>query len=284
MVTSVQYSPRAAQALGYLNAGRNDVEIFVEDTAAPNLWVNFLKKYFPKNIKLESVNTFGSRKNVLAACKSDQSADGRRKLYIVDGDLDLLTGKPKPNLRHLYRLRSYCIENYLIDTETVAGAVTSVDPVNPSMAVRQVFDFGGWLDQNERLLYQLFVCYAVVYELRVMVNTVDYSVFRLIDKNKQQNNLCRRKVAVRVIGLYRYIRKHRGEKCTRRAYEKVVKNAKRLGAKRFVSAKGYIVPLIFQIVKTNFNVRMNRRQFSVLLAANAPHSADGYLKRRCQTL
>ena len=47
MSTSVVYPARAAQALGLLKRRHNDVEIFVEDSGAPNMWVKLLQSYLP---------------------------------------------------------------------------------------------------------------------------------------------------------------------------------------------------------------------------------------------
>ena len=90
MSTSVVYPAKSAPAIGYLKRSSNDVEIFVEDTANPNMWVKLLKKYLPSSIRLNSVTPLGGRKNVLDACKEDQAIDDRKKLYIIDGDLDLI--------------------------------------------------------------------------------------------------------------------------------------------------------------------------------------------------
>ena len=130
MTTSVRYPPSAARALGLLTSHNNDIEIYVEDTSTPNLWVKLLRKYLPPNIRLNDVNVLGSRVTVIQACKLDQQLDGRKKLYIIDGDLELLIGKHRPRLRHLYRLRGYCVENYLMHEDALVSAVTTLrDPL-----------------------------------------------------------------------------------------------------------------------------------------------------------
>lgn len=101
MNTSATYPPRAAKALGHLKANNNDIEIFVEDKSSPNLWLKLIRKYLPRDIRLSSVTVLGCRDNVIRACRADQIWDNRKKLYIIDGDLDLLQGRRKPRLRHL---------------------------------------------------------------------------------------------------------------------------------------------------------------------------------------
>ena len=281
MVTTARYSARAARALGYLNANRNEVEIYVEDTSAPNLWLKLLKNYFPNHVQLESVNLLGSRTMVVEACRADQERDGRKKLYIIDGDLDLLIGKEKPRLRYLYRLRGYCVENYLLSNEAMAAAVTSVDALAPMRSARQMIDLEGWIARNGNLLVGLFICYAVVYELRAEMGTVSYSVHRLIDQGSRQYDLCARKVGARVFELYKAVREKKGKAETRAAVDKARTNAAKLGAKRLVSAKDYIIPVLFELVRANFKVGVSRRSFQVLVAANVKDMSDGYLKKRC---
>jgi hypothetical protein len=114
-----KYSPRAAKALAFLKRHYNDVDIFVEDTGNHNMWLLFLRKMLPSSVHLESVNALGGRDRVIEACRLDQSDTGRRKLYIIDGDFDLLLGRKKPRLRFLHRLKAYCIENLLITEKAI---------------------------------------------------------------------------------------------------------------------------------------------------------------------
>ncbi|RYZ85595.1 MAG: DUF4435 domain-containing protein, partial [Proteobacteria bacterium] len=114
----VRYSPRAAKALSYLKRPYNDIDIFVEDTCNHNMWLEMLRNILPPTVKITSVNQMGGRSAVVESCKLDQENDGRRKLYIIDGDFDLLLGRPKPRLKHLYRLRAYCFENLVISQES----------------------------------------------------------------------------------------------------------------------------------------------------------------------
>lgn len=110
----VKYSARAARALGFLKRRSNDIEVYVEDTSSANMWLQIIQKAFGSNVKLTSVNMLGSKKNVIDACSIDQANDGRRKIYLVDGDLDHLCGKKVRQLKYFHALRAYCIENLLL--------------------------------------------------------------------------------------------------------------------------------------------------------------------------
>lgn len=190
MSTSVVFPSKASKALGYLKSSSNDIEVFVEDTSAPNLWVKLLRKLLPAGIRLNSVNTFGSRENVLAACRDDQADDGRRKLYIIDADLDLLHGKAKPRLKHLYRLRAYCVENYLLQPSALIEIATTFDADISEQRAKDMLDYEGWWTVNGPKLQALFVSYAATHKFANHVQTVGYSVHRLLEPQSYRCNLC----------------------------------------------------------------------------------------------
>ncbi|MEY8096321.1 DUF4435 domain-containing protein [Falsihalocynthiibacter sp. S25ZX9] len=284
MTTSVVYPPRAAQALGYLNSSNNDIEIFVEDSSAPNLWIKLLRKLLPPNVRLNNVSILGSRENVLAACRADQANDGRKKLYIIDADLDLLKGHAKPRLKHLYRLRAYCVENYLLDNDSLIDLATTFDPDISELDANRKLDFNGWLAQNERNLRALFVCYAVTHKLLNSEQTVRYSVNRLLEDGCQRNNLCSQKTSQRIFRLYRKIATENFLPSVRLERQNVVTNSSAVGIEVFVSGKDYILPQVYGLMKSYFGLNMSIKQFKVMLAGLIGKNADPYLARRLNNI
>ena len=279
MNTSAMYPPRAARALGLLTSHNNDVEIYVEDAGIPNLWVKLLRKYLPRNIRLNNVNVLGSKTNVIGACKVDQEFDGRKKLYIIDGDMDLLTGKNKPKLRHLYRLRSYCVENYILDESALVSAVMVVNTRIDEVTARRQVDLFGWLERNRRCLESLFVCYAVTYEMKKSLQTVGFSVYELV-KGGGDFDLCERKISIRVMELYRRIRIDFSREYTRNVYERIRMNAEAINVELYVSGKDYIFPLIYQVIKKKNPTNITGNAFKVLVAQCLEETKDSYLLRR----
>ena len=280
MSTTATYPPTAAVALAFLKAASNDIAIYVEDTAAPNLWLKLLKKHLPEAVRLRSVTVLGSRDNVVRACRCDQSIDGNRRLYIVDGDLDLLKGRAKPKLRHLYRLRSYCVENYLLDEQAIVSAVMTLDPKAGEERVRRQVDYTGWVRRNETVLTQLFVCYAVTHELRGEKETVGFSVHRLLQRQDVDFDLCATKVSRRVVSLYRSIREVCSRHETRIVFDRVMNNAGKFGAERFVSGKDYVFPLLYKAIRRSFRINVRLTVLSVLIAECMKEVSDPYLSRR----
>ena len=157
MTTSVRYPPSAARALGLLTSHNNDIEIYVEDTSTPNLWVKLLRKYLPPNIRLNDVNVLGSRVTVIQACKLDQQLDGRKKLYIIDGDLELLIVNIDQDFGTFTGCVAIVVENYLMHEDALVSAVTTINPkISENIARRQI-DFLDWLERNRNCL-EKFIC------------------------------------------------------------------------------------------------------------------------------
>ena len=213
-------------------------------------------------------------------CKADQGNDGRKKLYIIDGDLDLLLGRPKPRLRHLHRLRRYCVENYLLEEGALVLAATILNPRLEIGILRQERDYPEWLDRNRDSLLGLFVFYAVAFELKREEQTVRYSVFKLLNHGDGEYGLCRESVFRRVLGLYRTVRMDCTKEEAREIYQRVRTNANHGGAERFVSAKDYILPLVFLRLKAKFRVNIPLNSFKALVAQCMEGPLDPYLLRR----
>ena len=280
MNTSVIFPPKAAPALGLLKSSKNDIEIFVENSVGNNIWVNLLRAYLPSGIKLESVNLLGSRDDVLNACKNDQREDGRKKLYIIDADFDLLGGVEKRSLKHLYRLRGYCLENYLIDFEAIVLAVTLVNAETPLDQVRSRLKLEDWMARNREALSMLFVCYAVVREITPRKKTVSYSARNLIVDGVQNFDFCNHLVKTRIIELYRLVLKNCGKKRAREVFERNRDNAQKWKVEAFVSGKDYILPIVYDYVKYEFKVKLRPLEFHTLIAGCINKVEDKFLERR----
>lgn len=284
MSTSVVFPASAAPAIGYLKSSENDVEVYVEDSSAPNIWVKLLRKFLPVGVRLNSVNILGGRKNVMDACKLDQAVDGRKKIYIIDADLDLVKGKRKPNLRHLYRLRAYCMENYLLQEEAFVSLATSFDTAISESDARAKLNFSGWTSQNRETLRRIFVCYATANELASQVPTVSYSVYNLRDETTPNFYICKRKTKLRILNVLRAVRKTVPEGDLRQCLDLFTENSKKLDAMEFSSGKDYIFPFLFEKMKNLFKIAVNKEVFKVFLAGHSNPSVDPFLARRLKKI
>lgn len=262
----VKYSARSAKALGFLKQIVNDVEVFVEDTGNPNMWVRIIKSILPDDVKIKSVNLMGGKANVLAACRLDQEADGRKKIYIIDGDLDLLQGRRKPRLKHLYRLKAYCIENLLISESSLILIGCESAPKMTEAKVKAAVNFADIEEDVRRMLGALFVVYAAANRLCPEIPTVSYPVHRLIRRVNNQSELDRELVVARIREVVKAVL---GEMEMREyigCRKKISKRAAAGRAMNTVSGKDYILPILYRTMKDKVGYRGTAEQFKVRLA------------------
>lgn len=279
MKTTASYSPRAAIALGHLKSAKNDIDIYVEDKANPNMWIQYIRNIIPAHCNIDSVSVLGSRENVLAACKVDQDWRGRARLYVIDGDFDILFKNPKPRLRHLYRLRAYCVENYFLNQRALLYVTTVADPRCSEQEARIRVAFDDWLKTNEGILLELFMCYGIVQRIDGSIQTVAFSVHRLLKDPNATIDLCPTKVRARIFGLYREIAKKNGIDVVRKRYHELRESLAAFSAMDVVSAKDYIFPLIYKKIKSNFQLSISAESFKVMLASKTDRSVDPYFAR-----
>lgn len=284
MTTSVVYPAGIAPALGHLHGSRNEIEIFVEDKSAKNVWRELLKRFLPSGVKFDDPIQLGSRDKVLEECRRDQDNDGRKKLYIIDADLDLIKGRPKPRLKHLYRLRSYCIENYLLSEEAILSVATALDTNMTLEQAKIELDYNGWLEANSELLGKLFVCYASANHLSERHQTIGYSVVRLTQNHPLCDMLCPSKTSTRVFGLYRQVSRDVGVNELRRFRLVALENILKLDPLQFASGKDYLLPLVRFRLRQRFGGQIPEDTTKVLLARSTPRDVDPYLISRLKKI
>lgn len=283
MATTVVYPPRAAKAIGFLKAHSNDIDIFVEDTASPNMWVKLLRRYLPATTKLKSVTSLGNRKAVIAACKVDQGFSNRRRLYITDADIDLMIGSAKPKLKHLYRLRRYCVENYLISQEAIVETLTSLNPGLSDATAVSALNVPDWFARNGDIIRDLFVCYAVSQALSAEVTTVAFSCYQLFQDDASYD-FCKHKVRRRILSVYLATARKRGIASVRSMRAQISKRVSAIPPEIICSAKCYILPSMYEKAKKGAKISTSKEVFKTMLASYANPSIDAYLQKRLAAL
>lgn len=124
----------------------NDVDIFIEDTAveAKKIYVNLLRRVLGDGVALSQVFPIGSKSKVVQRCSLDQASRVRPAIYIVDGDHDDLLGVNLPNLKRFYRLKRYCIENYLFDESALVSYLDDEIVDRSRDEIEASLDFRAW--------------------------------------------------------------------------------------------------------------------------------------------
>lgn len=159
----LEFGYKALKALPKFFSYRNDIDIYTEDKVADKEFYRTLfKRVLGNETKINDVTPLGCKTNVLNAFDNQDKTDRRRKLYIIDGDLELILDTNRKTTGNLIVLDSYCIENYLID-ET--GGIEFVYFSNGSESrdnLKNKLNFSKWLDYNAPCLIDLFLNFAIL--------------------------------------------------------------------------------------------------------------------------
>lgn len=277
----IKYSPRAARAIGLLKTFYNDIEIFVEDKASPNMHLLICRRILGDGVRLSSVNPLGGRAAVVEACRLDQENSARKRLYVIDGDLDLLMGQPKPRLAHLYRLRTYCVENLLFGQSAVEAVCLQSSPTLQPMQIRSVLDFTNWTVSLAKGLVPLFKAYAMIHAIDPTIKTVGTKVHRLCLQQANRISLHRPKIFSHIRSLLRQLNIV-GRRALLRHYRSRVEACCSGGSPsdlRFVSGRDFLFPLLYHRLTAEFGFRGTMEQLKVQLAAFYEPAWEPYFAR-----
>lgn len=159
----LEFGYKALKALPKFFSYRNDIDIYTEDKVADKEFYRTLfKRVLGNEIKINDVTPLGCKTNVLNAFDNQDKTDRRRKLYIVDGDLELILDTNRKTAGNLIVLDSYCIENYLIDE---IGGIELIYFSNGSESrdnLKNKLNFSKWLEYNAPCLIDLFLNFAIL--------------------------------------------------------------------------------------------------------------------------
>ena len=280
----VSYSPQSARALAYLKRPYNDIEIFVEDKSGRIMWNEFLRNVIPDNLKFTSVNLLGGREAVIDACRKDQETDGRRRLYIIDGDFDHLLGKNKPNLRYLYRLRAYCIENILSNRTSCVDFCNKCSPKFSEDRAESELDWHRLMNDILPVFRKIFTVYATAQKFCLGNKTSSVSVMRFVRVHKthvQFNDTEIKKhlkeiiiSGVKSVGVHKW----------RTARLEIGRRADRLEIGRCASGKTFVLPIVRAQLMKKCGYHGTIDQLKVFLACEASPSVEPYLYRRLRNM
>ncbi|WP_418202144.1 DUF4435 domain-containing protein [Aquibium oceanicum] len=244
------------------------------------MWLRLFQCILPERVKLSSVNPLRGRETVLKACKNDQEEDGRKRIYIIDGDFDFIKGRKKPNYRRLYRIRAYCIENLLISREAIEEIVIDSMGENDRGRLWREVDLQACVWDHENLLRYLFCIYAAAHDVAPDIKTVGLSITNLLCAGpKGAPTLSVPKVRRRAAEiLYSIRRKGLTSEFVRRK-QMYIQNCDGLDTDLVVSGKTYLLPLIWLNIRRSAKYKGNIEQFKIHLAKQFRRNREPYLFR-----
>ncbi|WP_019601998.1 DUF4435 domain-containing protein [Teredinibacter turnerae] len=236
----------------------NDIDVYIEDTAVgySKLFSIIFSRIFEGEYKVEKVFPVGDRNSVIEQHRSHVST-GRPSIYVIDGDLYILTGNDVENAAGLFKLPMYCIENILCDHEAIVEILDEEDPVNDRNVIAGLFNYEEWVDNNCDLLFELFIEYAISFEANPTAQTVAYPVNKLVSSEK--GNISEEKIEKRIDEIKTETISVLGQE----RYEERRKNliGKFVGGGKeklsVVSGKDYVFPLLKMRAKSVVKTRIS---------------------------
>jgi hypothetical protein len=257
----------------------NDIDVFVEDTSSRNFYELILNRILEGKAKVSRVFQLGGKDQVIEMCGRDQEDDGRARLYVIDGDLELLLGVDTPVLRYLYRLNVYSCENLVLCIDAVHQLCYEHATNDPMANIEKLVDYAGFISELESELLELFIVYAAVHELDHEQQTVGYNVFRLCDTSAGPPRIDSAKVTARQQSLLAELR----IKCTGDQIRDTITDIReRVSAKHYravhvVSGKSYALPLLLAHLKRTVRYRGTQDTLLVQLARHCRLHVDSGL-------
>jgi hypothetical protein len=144
-------------------AYRNEIDIYTEDKSSDK---EFYRALFERltngNVIINDVTPLGCKASVLKAYDEQDESSTRKKLFIVDGDLDLVIATNRKPEKNLVVLDSYCIENYLIDEKAGVEIIYYSDGKTDKSTITKKLNFKKWLGYNKIDLINLFFNLAIL--------------------------------------------------------------------------------------------------------------------------
>jgi len=140
---------------------RNTIDIYTEDNDKDKEFYKVLFKRLLKNdIIINDINPLGSKSEVINRCKHEPE-NGRKKIFIIDGDVLIIHGKDIPEMKNLYVLDAYCIENFLFDKETIVNFIYLNCAEKPKETIEAELRYDEWIKGYSEKLIELFIHFAI---------------------------------------------------------------------------------------------------------------------------
>ncbi len=239
---------------------RNDIIIYTEDNLADKeFYKMLLGRLVDKTCQINDIHPLGPKSTVIQLCQEDNDYS-KRKLYIVDADLDLITDSNTNDISRLFVLDSYCIENYLIDEDGIIEIIWEYTGKDKNQ-IKAALTFNNWLSEIKSCLIHLFLVFSIQRDLLIGESDefkkkyapVLQNAYFFLDKKKKFDVLCVDRVNSHILHVTEKIKEALVEKGvidTDEEYHRLLvrKNEKWSDTNetllRIVSGKSYLIPLL----------------------------------------
>lgn len=249
----ISYSVKAIRGLAHFFKPFNDLDVYVEDTTSRNFYEILINRILDGKAKVYRIFQLGGREVVIRACSEDQNNHHRPRLYIIDGDYDLLLGINPPRLKRLYRLNVYCSENLIMCEEAVHQIGYESMSNTPLNNIKALIDYDAFIGSIESDLLELFYVYPVAFRADNSIQTVGFHVDRLCSRIQGYSQLDHKKLEIKKSEILSMISTFYTVDGAKRKIEEIKKRYIDNGYKgiQVISGKTYLLPLLyFHLIRT----------------------------------
>lgn len=181
-----QYAKDTLDAQILLHSPNQDITIFVEDTNkhSNNFYRILFQRIMPE-LKVIKIFHLGGRTKCIEKANNlneTQLLKNKPFIIIIDGDFNWVRNEPPPQIQGLYQIQAYCIENLLIDIDTVTEVVKS-HIILPDEEFVKKFTFNQWLVEVQPLL-NIFKHWALINKISPEKCTTSTAIHKFTNQNK----------------------------------------------------------------------------------------------------
>ncbi len=280
-----KYPDRALKSRAVLYRPLQDVDIYVEDEGSEVFYNELIKRLAGDIVRISTVIPLRSRQNVITA--ANKYKDARRALFLIDADLQWVSGEEPPDSPLLFMHPCYCVENYLFcERAMIQVAVENSGALTEDSAKAQL----AWDRLHAFLkmhLVPLFIEYAVAFSLCPEIKTVARGIGCILhdakggvvpeidpDKVRQVKEEMEREIVKRV--------RPEDYRQTKASIE--TKVAALSDPLDIVSGKDYLIPVqMFEVSRVG-RQKVQRKSFVFRLARHCDLQKLGALKERIKQI
>jgi len=153
---------------------KNEIDIFIEDSNDEEFYKSLFQKLLERK-RVTKIISCGCKTKLIKACESDQVDRQRNRIYIADGDLDLIFDNNRKDLKHLHIFDKYCIENFLLEEEAIIEILHDIIICDRDNLKKQL-GYTNWLKNISNSLIELFLHYSILHQLKTGSKTVSNNV------------------------------------------------------------------------------------------------------------
>jgi len=262
----LRWPNRAKLAIAKLFQPLQDIDIFVEDENDEVFYKKLFNVICGESIKVARVVSLGGRSNVIQNAMSFDHGN-RRAIFIIDGDLEWVSGESAPSVRGLYRLNGYCIENFLFCENAIARVISEDAVIDEDTAKRKI-DYKSWVDSISHPMLCLFASFVTVRHFTPSAPTVSQGAGTLCERSGK-TKLDVTKVQNAVKASLSLAEQNSDRKSVGQFYKHTLSRLEKIPKPlHCISGKDYLMPLL-QLHLSNLRYRIKNKQLRFRLASNA---------------